>query len=131
MFLPDFPATVKEGQLVIPSTPALKEVLYQLKEGEAVRIKILRQKKIRSLRQNSYYWGVVLPYISRDTGHSIEELHEVFKRMFLPRQIVMFNGKEYPLPGSTAKLTSQDFTEFLERVRALAGEMGITIPSPT
>src|SRR3990167_9114034 len=34
----------------------------------------------RSTNQNNYYFGVVLAVISAHTGHSPQELHEIFKR---------------------------------------------------
>lgn len=91
---------------------------------------INERKKQRTIDQNSWYWGVVLPVISESTGHTPEELHEVFKDMFLGKKTILWNGEEKKIQGSSASLFTQGFGEYIERIRAEVATMGITIPDP-
>lgn len=84
----------------------------------------------RSESQNNYYWGVVLPLISESTGHSINEMHEIMKRLHLPPKIVRYRGREIKMPNSTATLTKSDFVEYVERIKVEAADLGVNIPSP-
>ena len=91
-----------------------------------IEIKPLKNK--RTLSQNSYYFGVVLNTIALDTGHTQDELHEVFKKMFLPKKFIEIAGKEIELDGTTTTLSTDEFGQYLDRIIAKAGEMGIAIP---
>lgn len=105
--------------------------LWKLKDGEEVKVKVTRRRKDRSLDQNAYYWGAVLPVISHETGHTEEELHEIFKRLFLPPRITELHRMRIKLPGSTANLSVAEFYEYVEKVRAWAAtELSINIPDP-
>lgn len=125
---PRFRAKVDNGKLVFHDNTAFLAHLWRFKSDDVLEVTVEKPKKQRSLEQQGYYWGCILPVMSHDTGHSTEELHEILKRMFLPRKIVNFKGKEYPLPGSTTQLTRLEFAEYLTRCIAEAGSMGITIP---
>lgn len=127
---PRFRAKVKDGKLEYKSPEKFYAHLWGFRPGDDLVVTVDRDRPKRSSQQNRYYWGVVLKVISEVTGHTQEELHEVFKRMFLPRRIVKFKDKEYPLPGTTTETDSAEFTEFIERVRAEAGTLGISIPNP-
>lgn len=82
--------------------------------------------KKRSDNQNQYYWGVVLDMISEDTGNDPEDLHATFKSMFL----VDRSGK-IPVVGSTAKLTTVQFNEYIDKVVLFASqELNLEIPEP-
>lgn len=130
MIQPTFSATVKKGKLVIRDEVAFNAHLWKMKEGEEVKVSVIRKRKNRSTHQNAYYWGVILPVIAHESGHSIDELHEIFKRMFLVPQEIEYRGKVIRIPGSTANLSIMEFSDFCERVRAEAATMGIAIPDP-
>jgi len=130
--MPDasFKAMVQDGKMVIRDDTALNAYLWRMKNGEELELKISKKRRTRSQNQNNWYWGVVLPVISRDTGHSVEELHEIYKRRFLQPKEVNYRGKIIRLPGSTSRLSKADFFEFVERIRADAADIGIYIPEP-
>lgn len=95
-----------------------------------VDVTVTRHRRPRSVNQNRYYWGVVLNLIADHTGHTEEELHEIYKRKFLPARIVHYNGVDIRMPTSTPDTDTLEFTNYIERIRAEAGMMGITIPDP-
>ena len=69
--------------------------------------------------------------IADETGHEPEEIHEILKWKFLPRQFIAFGGEEIEMAKSTTRLSTQEFEEFLDRIRAFAAqELCLLIPMP-
>lgn len=126
---PTFRGKVENGKLILDRKDLFDHTLREF-NNQQVLITVSKQFNKRSLQQNSYYWGVVLPTISLDTGHTVNELHEIFKRMFLPPNIVNFKDKEFKITGSTTKLSVGEFVEYIQRITAEAGQLGIHIPTP-
>ena len=123
MFLP---IRLKQGK---PDYEMLTEYLSKKKDGiYYVRVELSR--KPRSLNQNNYYWGVVLPIIADYTGNTPDELHNIFKRMFLPPKTIMYRNKAIKMPSSTTELSTVGFAEYIDRITAEAGELGVSIPPP-
>lgn len=125
-FVPIFFGKVEEGKLIFSDTRAFNIWVEGL-EG-LVEVIVRPRKRQRTLDQNAYYWGVALEIISKETGHTPEELHEIFKRMFLSARVIEYRGKEIRVPGSTSLLSTKEFVEYIERVKVEAGEMGIEVP---
>lgn len=98
-----------------------------------VSITIETLRKVRSYKSNRRYWGAVvstaLDEAEQFTGHTKEELHEIFKQRHLQPILAEFQGKKYPL-WSTKKLTDGEFVEYCMKVEADLAEMGIRIPTP-
>ncbi len=100
-------------------------------DGRQVRIMARPPHRTRSVRQNAYYWGVVLTTIGNECGHTSEEVHEFCKQKFLPRAFIMIANEEREVFKSTTDLTAQEFELYLERVRAWAAqELRLNIPLP-
>ena len=100
-------------------------------DGQDVRMEVKKDIRGRTQRQNRYYWGVVLTYIAAETGHSTEEIHEVMKQKYLPRSHVLVGTEEHEVSKSTTVLSTEEFTAYIEQVRAFAAqELSILIPSP-
>lgn len=92
---------------------------------------ILRKSKsIRSLNQNAYLHGVVIKIIAEETGNDPDAILEFIKIKFLPK-FVNINGESALVGGSTSRLSTKEFSELMEEIRAWASiEMGINIPEP-
>lgn len=125
-----FAATIKNGELAIISGHALRQHLAGYQEGESLEVTVSRRRKTRSTNQNAYYFGVVLKVIADHTGHSVEELHEIFKRKFLPPRVLTYRDQQIRLPASTTDTNTLEFTEYIESIRAEAASMGIEVPNP-
>lgn len=114
----------------------LRQAFNRLKDGRYI-VKIDNFNK-RSLNQNAYYHGVVVPLVKdglNEMGYkeirTNEDAHEVLKSMFLKKQIPNEHGEFIELNGSTAKLTTVEFMEFKEDIQQWAAEyLGINIPDP-
>lgn len=98
-------------------------------EGKDVIVTVDKVTSKRTLNQNRYYWAC-LDIISDSTGHEPEELHRIFRSLFLPREEVELNGKRFSMTSSTTDLSSGAFTEYLMKISAEVGSMGISLPSP-
>ncbi len=130
MLKPKFPAMVAEGKLTFRNPVAVHAFIWKFRPEDELTVTIEKRTLPRSNQQNKYYWGAVLPVIAQETGHTEEELHEIYKRMFLPRKTIKYKDHEYPVPGSTTDCDISDFTAYVERVRAEAATLGINVPAP-
>jgi len=84
------------------------------------------ETKRRSTNQNRFYWAY-LRIIEDETGNDSTDLHEYFKRIFLPPRYITVMGKTIKVPSSTTDLDTADFSRYMEKINA---ETGIPIPDP-
>ena len=129
-----FHGAVRGGQLHIKRKADFERMIRQM-EGSEVELVLRKHYKVRSLSQNAYYWGVVVALLAEHCGYDDpEEMHHALRHRFLlihNDPIETLHGKT-SLQGarSTAKLTTAEFSEYMEQARRLAAEMGVVIPSP-
>lgn len=126
---PVFPGTIHAGKCVIDNPDKLTAYLHRL-EGQRVELTIEKTTFKRSGNQNRYYWGVCLKLIADHTGHSVDDIHELMKSLFL-KQPIWIRGKFIPSVRSSTRLDTLEFEDYLEKVRRWAQEeLGVTIPMP-
>jgi len=83
-------------------------------------------RKTRSTAQNSYYWGILVKYISEETGYSEDETHAKLAYKFL-----LQNDSGTPFVKSTTKLTTTEFEEYNEKIRQWASSfLSLSLPLP-
>lgn len=82
--------------------------------------------KRRNTNQNALLWALNT-LIANETGHTPEEIHDFLKQKFLPPVVVQIGEEMKEVPGSTAKLSTVDFAEYVERVQAFAAELGLIL----
>jgi len=98
--------------------------------GVKVELVIRKYRRKRTIPQNSYYWGIVLDLISEASGYTTEELHELFKRLYLKKEIVI-GGKVYEVSVSTKKLNTDQFEKYIEKIKRFAEiKLSLRIPNP-
>jgi len=118
-------AKVHNGKLVLPSTKFFRENLKHF-EGKEVELIIQRYRKTRTLKQNAYYWGAIIPILAEHFGYEDDEMHEALKWLFLKKRIA-------PIPTviSTTKLNTAQFTDYIERIKRWASiNYKIVLPNP-
>ena len=105
--------------------------------GKEVEVIVQRRRSKRSDQQNRYYWGGVVPIVCmglNDIGYRINEAdtHEYLKATFLKDSIVNENtGELLPMVGSTRKLTTVEFMEYIQDIQRWAAEfLGVNVPDP-
>lgn len=126
-----FQAYVTPGGVLELDHPELfNELLKGRLANCRVQLDIDRRKTPRSQQQSAYLFAAVYPVIAEHCGYSIPETHEVCKQLFLPPRQMSIGDRMVTVPGSTARLTTAEMGEYIERCIALAGELGCTVQSP-
>lgn len=92
-------------------------------------VTINKYKKDRTKSQNALY-HMWIGIISNDTGNSHDELCEIFKLKFLGSETLSALGFKIERPKSTTKLSTQEFTDYLDKIEGLAISIGIRLPHP-
>ena len=108
--------------------------LGSFKTGTEVDVTVRKHTKKRTLPQNAYYWGVVIPLLSEYFGYESEEMHDEMKLKFYPLPSKLDPKKI--IGGSTTRLSVDDFLNgegsYVNRIRRWAAmEYGIHIPDPS
>lgn len=149
---PYFLAEVKDGNMTIVKSDQFHKYVETLENKEGItklKITVEKYRSNRSVNQNNYYWGVVIPILGDWAGvdqyEYVEQVHIPLKRMFLGRV-----KREIPLNDSlfgkvfksqrtaildeiqsTAKLNTAEFAEYIDKVRRWAKiEHNVEIPEP-
>ena len=98
--------------------------------GTKVFIHLEALPKRRSLSANRHYFGAVLRYLSDYTGETVEQLHELFKLRFNPKEIPdIQSGEMVTVGGSTREMGSGEFSAFVGKVMDVATELGVRLPT--
>lgn len=116
---PVFAGVVKNGKIVLDSGVLRKrfEDRLRLLEGKKIELVINKYSKKRSLNQNDFYWGAIIPMIADQVGMLNEEVHEALRMMFLKD-----NSKKIETIKSTSELTKGEFVEYLMNIEIWAAE---------
>lgn len=135
------PVPIFEGHVVKKKLKLLDHVkkaialwVSTFKDGAKLDITIKKQKSQRSILQNSYYWGVVIPILADHFGHdNPEDMHEDLKLKFNPIQSKV--DPKTKIGGSTTKLSTVDFysseDSYIERIcRWASMDHALYIPPP-
>lgn len=111
-----FYGTAKDLKFIPNNTKAWLDYLEQ-NDGKKLVVEIEVEKSRRSLDQNAFYW-LYIGVIEKETGNLAYDLHELFKRKFLPPIPKKILGIEFKLPASTTELTKVEFGEYLDKIAA-------------
>jgi len=103
-------------------------------------VKFTVHRKIRSLAQNRYIWGVVVPTVRawyKESQGEVKTKDQVYTWLrvgivghkpviteMLGTQVVTFEGKRF------SKMNTLEFTEAIEEIIMKLAEMGCEIPKP-
>lgn len=132
--MPEFLAHVLDGKIV--NALDARRIFSQLKDGHyIVRI---TSKKPRSLGQNAYFHGVVLPILFegfRAAGFDDVDDHETAKQavknLFAKKWISGTGGLGVEIIQPTSRMTTVEFQEFIDKVIKFGAEyLNVQIPYP-
>ena len=125
-----FVGTVEGGKVRLDHVPRWKAAMSVF-EGQRVEITIQRYRENRSLKANAYLWGVVYKAIAEWSGHEVDEIHDAMKVLHLaPKDVTMPTGELVKALGSTRTLNTEQFAEYVSKVKLWAGEQGLHVPEP-
>ena len=124
---------VNNGKFTPDNVDNFKEVFLHFNNKE-VELSVGEAKKTRTMPQNKYYWGVIVRTIANYLGYSDDEMHQIFKMMFL-KEYEQINKDDkttvLPLVKSTTQLPTKEFEDYLEKIRRWsASELGLYVPEP-
>ncbi|OWK42436.1 recombination protein NinB [Fimbriiglobus ruber] len=133
----EFVCPVVDGRLPERDARRIGDVIRKF-DGRRIVISVEEVKKARSSQQNRYYWGCVVKLITdafRDAGNMVnsDDVHDFLKAEVgrLSQVLVTVEGEVFRGPGSTAKLTTTEFSNYIEAVKAWAADrLDLKIPSP-
>ena len=127
---------VVDGRLKIIRESDFKEAVRSF-DGKEVQLVIEKKKKARSLLQNNYWWGVVIPMVQQgflDTGWKLSKLetHEELLRFFSFDEKVNENtGEVRRFRKGSSELSTSAFMDLIAEVQQFASEyLSINIPDP-
>jgi len=121
--IPRFRTNIESGKMRLYNRPQFDKYLEGI-EGEYYLV-LEKHRNRRSLNQNAYYWGVVIPMTGDKYGYLNKEMHEVWKYQFLQ----VSDGK-FTRVKSTTELDTMQFMEYVDKIKALAATDGLYIPDP-
>jgi len=111
-------ADIKDNKLIINDDISKyndKRVIVEIKE----------KKDDRSIEQNKYYWGVLIPCMCQAYGdNDTMYIHELLKQKFIVK--ISETGKVYS--GSTTNLNVNEFWKYCNNVEMLIYELKGEIP---
>jgi hypothetical protein len=120
-----FRGIIKQGKLKF-DTPDKFMVYLSGLEGKRFELTLQKERHARTLSQNAYYWGVVVEILRNHFGYESDEMHEALKFKFLRK----FEDSDLVTVGSTAKLSTVEFCEYIDRIMEwAASEYRIVIPT--
>lgn len=100
----------------------------------SVRIEYNPVKSKRSINQNDYYWGVVVPRISKYIGDFDHNTHETLLDLFAPKKehTNKISGEITFKNLRSSEMTTTEFTEYLEKIFIFTEtELKKEIPRPS
>jgi len=112
---PKFKGKIKSGKLILDNPIKYANYIFTLKG--VVEVVVRPWDYTRSVAQNRYYRGIIVPAVVKWTGYTDKEAHCALKFKFSIK--------------STASLTSAEFEEYCENIRRWAAlEHNLIIPMP-
>ena len=129
---------VKNGKFHIYRRAEFLEDVIRMFSGKEIRVIIEKKRKSRSIQQNSYYWGVVIPITRQgllDVGYKLsrEETHDFLKEKFIKKEIINEETGEIlgEVTQHTPDLTTSEFMDYIADIQQWAAEfLNIEIPDP-
>lgn len=122
-----------EGKLPIGIKTAMAKIVPNF-AGKKVRLSIGEAKEQRSLNQNSYYRGVVLPHVRYAMGEegdmrSMDTWHEILIEEFSPLvEAVSLHGEAKMRHLRTHEMTMEQMAKFITAVSAEMTSRGYPVP---
>ena len=103
--------------------------VFSLLSNGTYHITIKKASTKRSIPQNDLMW-MWLTCIERETGTPKDDVYMYYCKRYLMKTI-QIGDKQERIYNTSSKLTSEEMTEFLNKIQAdAATELGIRLPQP-
>ena len=122
-------ANIKNGQIVFDNPDAFALNKAKL-EGQKVVLSLEKWRKNRSLNENSYLWGVVIPLIAEHLGYQDNDTESLWAAIKLEVGHYNLVGS-IKVPKASNSLNTVEFEKLMSMVRTWASsELQVYIPLP-
>lgn len=102
------------------------------KTGEKVIGVFRKPYKKHTDAQRAYLFGVVYDAIAQHTGHTKEDLHDLFMREFFNEDIVEVGGIQKSKRKSLTEVTKKEGKNYIDwLVQFAAEQLNVTVPEPS
>lgn len=115
--IPKWIGEVINGKLFFVNKDDFYKYVAMNYDNKKVEVTVSEFKKKRSINQNNYYYGVVIPIAADEMGVHPYEAHDILGREFLKYQITDSNGEVHELVRSTTDLTTVEAEEYYRQCR--------------
>jgi len=136
MKTPPIISPVINGKLTASASAAIRNMLAAY-EGKTIRIEIKRNRKKRSLNQNAFYFGVVLPMVCgmwAEYGDNAdpEVVHNYLKGEVggMKEAVTAPDGSIIWHVKSSKDEDTIDWEKWMDEIRAWAAPYGLSVPYP-
>lgn len=127
---PVFKVNIGDGQIKLLDGEKERYRKFLLSTKGNYELVIQKPRKKRSSKANAYYWAVVLPIIADYMGEpELETAHEFLKSQHAIKTVLV-GKKVYKVIQRTSRMTTQEFSDYLEKVSVWASQEGLVIPLP-
>lgn len=129
------------ARFILPADRPRDEILarmvrfvHQLDAGKAWEWTCAPYKKRRSMQQNAYLWGVCYATILQQGGEALrgwsaDDLHEYFLGEHFGWETLEGFGRKRLRPlKRSSRLSTSEFSDFVDFIQRKAAELGIYIP---
>lgn len=128
-YTPTFQGEIKDNKITITKAKRMWREWIRSLSGQKIEIIVRKWRSLRSRRQNSLMWAW-LNILEQETGQSKDDLHDYFNNRYLKRTIVI-KGKEYIVVRSSTSLRTDEFTEYLGKIRVKSATFfSVNLPDP-
>ena len=128
----------KDGKVDMPLSNLYQKLLQTFQPDTNLQLIVQPIVNQRSLDQNAYYWGVVIPfvrslYFESGTVLTDKQTHIEMRIMFLTEETAsLITGEVLSLIGHTSELSTKQFAEYIENIAQFVAEMFYAVlPEPT
>ncbi len=118
--------TVQGGKLKIFDRGEFDRALTRFADGEELDLTIAEPIQKRTRQQEKFFHGPVLKAFMT-LGMGKQEAKDVLALKFIPREIHNLDGTIAIVPGHTALLSKEEYTEFIEQCIQLAAELDMVV----
>ncbi len=124
-------ARIESGALKVSGRKFFAAAMKSLPDGPYDLI-LQPFEETRRGRQNRWLWAVCYKEIAKETGYSVDDVHDLMKLRHNAGTVVdPSTGEEVKIGKTTTKLNVQEFSDYIEAVMLDGAEWcGISWPEP-
>lgn len=118
---------IKDGKLVFDNEKYFRTLLSKYADTPRVRIIVEKERGNKTRNQLAYLYGIVYKSICEYTGFHEAELDAAMKSKYL-RTKMQWRGGDLTIIKDKRNLTSDEMSEYIQRVCEEAAELGVIVP---